>query len=384
MKKLLLFCAVFMAGTAMSFAQFANIGIIGGSTATLWNSDTDMVTTDGIIYTLNGVVITDPPTGTDGGIKFRQDDAWVNSWGGVTFPAGNATLNGSNIPWVPGTYNVTFNLTTGAFTFVNPAFDVIKLSGTTPVQLYSTDGVAYSVNNAVVAAGDSSFTVNNATTGWGGTGFPGGTATASATIPVLANNYNITFNTTTKAYMFNYVTISLIGAGVVDWNTDTDMTTTDGVNYTLKNFTFAGGEAKFRLNHDWGAMSWGSADFPSGTGNNAADAANVKITAGAYDVTFNRTTGAYEFKTPNTAGVNTVVASAITAFPNPTQSVWNFNAGNTTISNLVIVDVTGKIVMSKNVNAAQTTVDASGFAAGMYFAKVASAAGTQTIRVVKN
>lgn len=386
MKKLLLFCAVFMAGTAMSFAQFANIGIIGDATPTEWASDTDMTTTDGVTYTIKKFTL------KAGTVKFRQDDKWENDWGGTTWPTGTGVLKSStNIPSQPGLYDITFNLTTLAYNFVSAGnFSAISVvSGSNSSSMFTTDGVMYYSNNVVFAnAATATFTVNG-TDKWGGAGFPNGTATKDgAAIAVPANSYNIEFNATTGAYKFNFVTISLTGSAVGGWGVDSDLTTTDGINYKIVNKTFAaaedgGSEVKFRLNHDWGT-TWGKGTFPSGTAEVVADGGNMAVPAGNYDVTFNRMTGAFAFVTAGAAGVTTMEVSAITAFPNPTKSVWNFNAGNTTISNLVIVDVTGKIVMSKNVNAAQTTVDASGFAAGMYFAKVASATGTQTIRVVKN
>jgi hypothetical protein len=122
MKKLLLCSAVFLMGTAMSFAQFANIGILGGSTVTGWDSDTDMVTTDGVTYTLNNVVITVPPA--NGGVKFRQDDAWTINWGSDAWPTGTGTQGGADIPAVNGTYNVMFNRLTGEYMFMDPTAGV--------------------------------------------------------------------------------------------------------------------------------------------------------------------------------------------------------------------------------------------------------------------
>jgi len=380
MKKLLLLSAVFLMGTAMSFAQFANIGILGGSTVTGWASDTDMVTTDGITYTLNNVVISVPDT--DPGVKFRQDDGWTVNWGSAGFPTGTGTQGGANIPATNGTWDVTFNITTGAYTFV-PAgvvYDAVALVGTDASVTFATsDGVNYFADNVMLQAGAMAFRVNDATVGWGSSSFPMGTAVEGGEIPVLANSYNITFNKTTGIYNFGYVTISLIGAGVVNWDTDTDFTTTDGVNYTLDNFTFAGGEAKFRLNHAWGT-GWGGTEFPNGTGNTAGDAPNLVITAGTYNVMFNRLTGDYMFMDV-TAGLSNIEAAVFKVYPNPTQSVWNFSAGNNAISNLQIIDVTGKVIFTAGT---VSTVDATAFSSGVYFAKVTSANAVQTIRVIKN
>jgi len=380
MKKLLLFSAVFLMGTAMSFAQFANIGILGGSTVTGWGSDTDMVTTDGVVYTLNNVVIAVPDV--DPGVKFRQDDGWTTNWGSAGFPTGTGTQGGANIPAENGTWDVTFNITNGAYTFV-PAgvvYDAVTLVGADASVTFATsDGINYFADNVMLLAGSMAFRVNDATVGWGSSSFPMGTAVEGSDIPVPANSYNITFNKNTGVYNFGYVTISLIGAGVVNWDTDTDLSTTDGINYTLANFTFPGGEAKFRLNHTY-APGWGGTGFPNGTGSTAPDAPNFVIAAGTYNVMFNRITGDYMFMDV-TAGLNNIEATAFKVYPNPTQSVWNFSAGNNVISNLQIIDVTGKVVFTSGTVSA---VDATTFASGIYFAKVTSANAMQTIRVVKN
>jgi len=342
-----------------------------------------MVTTDGVTYTLSGVVITVPAA--DAGVKFRQDDAWTINWGSAGFPAGIGTQGGANIPATNGTWDVTFNITTGAYSFV-PAgvvYDAIALVGTTgSTTLATTDGVNYFADNVALEAGIMAFRINDAAVGWGSSSFPTGVAVSGNEIPVLANSYNITYNRQTNAYSFNYVTVSLTGAGVVNWDTDTDLATTDGINYTLTNFVFPGGEAKFRLNHTYNP-GWGGTDFPNGTGNTAPDAPNLVITAGTYNVMFNRVSGEYMFMDA-TAGLNHVNAVAITAYPNPTQSVWNFNAGNNTINNVQITDVSGKVILSQNATTSVTTIDATFFAAGIYFARLTSANAVQTIRVVKN
>lgn len=82
-----------------------------------------------------------------------------------------------------------------------------------------------------------------------------------------------------------------------------------------------------------------------------------------------------------TAGLNNAEAVAFKVYPNPAQNVWNFTAGNNVISNLQIIDVTGKVIFTGG-NAA--VVDATTFASGVYFAKVTSANAVQTIRIVKN
>lgn len=382
MKKLLLLSAALMV-SVVSFAQFDNIGLLGGSTVTGWESDTDMVTTDGVVYTLNNVEINVPDN--DPGVKFRKDDAWDMNWGGNAFPAGTASQNGPNIPATNGTYNVTFNRTTLQYSFVPVGVeydDVSVMGGTTDIMMTTGDGVSYSADNVVFPEAESvAFMVNDESEGWGSASFPSGTAVAGGMIPVAANSYNIGFNLDTKAYNFNFVRVSLIGDGVVNWDTDTELATTDGVNYTLSNFTFAGGEGKFRLNNAWG-LAWGSTDFPAGTGLTDPGAPNIPIEAGTFDVAFNRETGEYAF-TEVTAGTKDFSAAVVSVYPNPAQSKWNFTAGST-IDSIEVLDITGKVVSAKAVNANEASIDASGLAAGMYFAKVQSGSAVKIIKVIKN
>lgn len=376
MKRVLFLMAMFTC-TTITFAQFDNIGMLGGSTVTGWESDTDMTTTDGVVYTLNDVVITVPDN--DPGVKFRKDDDWAVNWGGSGFPSGTATQNGPNIPAVNGTYNVTFNIETGAYSFVATGFSEVDLViDAVNVEMFTTDGITYSANNVMLDAVNVAFSVDGAT--WGNTDFPSGIAVEGQQIPVLANSYNITFNLDTKAYSFDFVTISMIGDGVVDWTTDVDMATTDGINYTYT-LTSAGGEVKFRLNYDWNP-GWGSTDFPTGVGSTAGDAPNIPVPAGTYDVSFNRETGAYNFDDV-TASRENFAANNFSVYPNPSATVWNFEAGNRNIGQLEIVDITGKTVYSATVNAAATTVETSSFASGVYFARVYAEASVQTLKVVK-
>lgn len=146
MKKLLLFCAVFMAGTAMMFAQFPNIGILGGSTTVDWDSDLDMTTTDGVVYTYQNLVIEVPPVGDDQpnpGVKFRQDDGWTINWGGSGFPSGAAVSGGNNIPATNGTYNVTFNLSTLQYNFVPVGVEISEV-------MLNGEGVAVTIPSPIM------------------------------------------------------------------------------------------------------------------------------------------------------------------------------------------------------------------------------------------
>ena len=86
-----------------------------------WPSDPQvdanvLTTTDGLTYTKLNQVLTAGP------IKFRSANSWSGNvgqrnWGGAIFLSDIGVYGGGNIPAEAGTYDVTFNRKTGAYTF---------------------------------------------------------------------------------------------------------------------------------------------------------------------------------------------------------------------------------------------------------------------------
>jgi hypothetical protein len=105
-------------------------------------------------------------------------------------------------------------------------------------------------------------------------------------------------------------------------------------------------------------------------------------TAGDYNVTFNLTTFAYNF-TLNTLGVKDFGKIAFKAYPNPTQSNWTFNSSQENIESIVIVNISGQTLKTVAPKSNQANIDASDLTAGVYFAKVSTAAATQTLKLIK-
>ena len=159
------------------------------------------------------------------------------------------------------------------------------------------------------------------------------------------------------------------------------MSTADGVDYTIAGIVLSVGAAKFRANNAWDT-NWGSADFPLGVGTQGG--ADIAVeTAGTYNITLNRVTGAYTFTDGlSTTGFNT---STFKVYPNPTNNAWNFvSTSGKSISSIQIVDMLGKTVMTINPAATSANVDATSISSGLYFAKVTTAAGTETVKLMKN
>jgi hypothetical protein len=92
--------------------SFSTIGIIGDATPGGWLVDTPMNQDQNApsLWTLRLWL-------TDGGAKFRAENNWMVNWGSSTFPTGIGTQGGPNIPVDAGEYHVTFNSTTGAYSF---------------------------------------------------------------------------------------------------------------------------------------------------------------------------------------------------------------------------------------------------------------------------
>jgi len=77
------------------------------------------------------------------------------------------------------------------------------------------------------------------------------------------------------------------------WANDVELSSTDGVNYTLDAYTFSiTGGVKFRENQSWD-VNWGSTTFPTGTATLGGQ--NIPVPAGTYDIAFNRESGEYSF-----------------------------------------------------------------------------------------
>jgi hypothetical protein len=90
---------------------FPGVGILGTSLIG-WDDDIDLLSTDGIIYTLP-----DYPFAA-GEVKFRLNNNWDINWGGYDFPYGYSWQDGPNIPVPEGRYDVTFNRQSGEYSFM--------------------------------------------------------------------------------------------------------------------------------------------------------------------------------------------------------------------------------------------------------------------------
>lgn len=294
-----------------------------------WSGDEYMTRDPNSPDNWTGVVIftaaSDPNSDGIVEMKFRQNADWTVNWGAADFPSGIGTQNGPNIPVPIGTYVVTFNCATGAYSFTTTCGnisiigefngwtdDTWMIRGTVDPNSWT---VLLTLTTAMDANADGIIELKfrqNADwgTNWGSTEFPTGTGTQNGpNIPVpldgtgLTTDYLVSFNCGTGAYTFTPTSglISMIGA-FNGWNGDVPMNrdASDPNIWHLSRVWYANSEVKFRENKDW-SVNWGNNTFPTGTG--TSNGPNIPLVAGSYDVTFNSTTFEYSFTTnPNLCG----------------------------------------------------------------------------------
>ena len=301
-----------------------------------------------------------------------------------------------------GTWTVQAILNNGSpvsstFTVTQNANPAISILGTSipgvewdnDYQLSTTDGINYYGYNIYMDQGECKFRQNRSwTTNWGQTQFPSGTGFNNGpNIPVNTFGfYNVEFNRLTGAYNFTSGTyernISIVGTSLNGWDTDQNLTSSDGVNYIVSGLSFSNGEAKFRLNGNW-LCNWGANAFPSGNGTN--NGANIPVTAGIYDVTLNRYTGDYTFSPTVLTGIDLIKNTSPMVFPNPAVDkisvFWNTNED----VSIRIFDLQGKLLMQNRLMNASTiqAFSIETLPAGIYMIELQTTSQNATQRLVK-
>jgi hypothetical protein len=71
------------------------------------------------------------------------------------------------------------------------------------------------------------------------------------------------------------------------------------------------------------------------------------------------------------------------AYPNPTQNSWTIKTQNIKMASIEVFDILGKNVMSLKPEAVEATIDASQLKSGLYFAKINTANGSSSLKLVK-
>ena len=85
----------------------------------------------------------------------------------------------------------------------------------------------------------------------------------------------------------------------------------------------------------------------------------------------------------STLGTEEFSIDAFNVFPNPTENNWTIKSSNTIINTIDVFDVLGKKVLSIKPTIDEVEIDASNLNSGLYFAKIATNKGINTIKLVK-
>ncbi|MEM9548986.1 MAG: SusF/SusE family outer membrane protein [Bacteroidota bacterium] len=288
-----------------SFSFESPIGIIGSATPGGWDNDTDMFYSEaeGLFFITLDLVV--------GAAKFRQDNDWAINWGGDGFPSGIGTQDGPDI-MVPtaGTYYITLDTASGEYNFAEQiSFESVGIIGDATPGGWDNDTDLWRDTNdpnlwfsflnltdgLAKFRADDDWVIN-----WGSMDFPIGVGVQGGDdIPITAGFYRIDFNSETGDYSFtelgNFTSVGIIGPATPGgWTEDTDMIQ-DQIDPSIWRISIelTDGEAKFRADDDW-AINWGGPDFPIGVA--VQDGADIPVTAGEYNITFNTLTGEYEFE----------------------------------------------------------------------------------------
>jgi hypothetical protein len=403
--------ALLVVALGVSNLIFAQVSITGtGTGGWVQPGNLALTSTDGIVWTASNFEIVG-----DGNMKFSEAGTWETTGGysasttAPGFPSGTITINGgANIIGTLGFWNVTYNITTKEYLFtpgVNPN-PVVTINGgglAAPIQMQTNNGLAYFKKSVYFPGGDASFNQEGTANQWGGA-FPDGPVVNGGTITVptgIFNTYFVMPGAGPAEYVFEPTIVSMIGnfEGSA-WGNDLDLVTSDNIHYTKTNWVgavFPGWNdtelhLKFRDNHDW-TMQYGCTEGGNGSNNLALSGTSqnginggggdIFIPFGTYNVDFNRTTGTWTFT--NVLSNDTFSSSTVKVYPNPTTSVWTFeNKNNENIVAIQIMDVTGKVVVNSQNQAAVITIDSSKLNSCVYFAKVITTTSSSTIKLVKN
>jgi len=109
---------------------------------------------------------------------------------------------------------------------------------------------------------------------------------------------------------------------------------------------------------------------------------NAKVAANC-NGTLSDFTSTITFKTEGEGVNNYTLANSISLYPNPTSGEFRIQNAELRIDKVEVYDVYGKMLTMVEVNDNQVTMNASNYAAGMYFVRIYTANGTATKTFVK-
>lgn len=86
---------------------------------------------------------------------------------------------------------------------------------------------------------------------------------------------------------------------------------------------------------------------------------------------------------PPVLSVTNFEATEFKVYPNPTLNVWNLESSNQLVNSVQVFNVLGKQVITLNPNSEEVTIDASELPTGLYFAKIYTNTGSNSVKLIK-
>jgi len=83
-------------------------------------------------------------------------------------------------------------------------------------------------------------------------------------------------------------------------------------------------------------------------------------------------------------GVNEFSIIDMSVYPNPTHDSWTIQTKGQDILSIYVYDILGKNVLSISPNSPKAIVDARNLKTGIYFAKIKTIEGYNSVKLVKN
>lgn len=91
----------------------------------------------------------------------------------------------------------------------------------------------------------------------------------------------------------------------------------------------------------------------------------------------------YFSKSASTLSNKDFEIAGLKVYPNPSQDNWTVRTKNVKMNTISVFDVLGKEVLSLTPNATEIAIDGSNLKSGLYFAKITTASGSSTLKLVK-
>jgi hypothetical protein len=390
------------------------VSIIGDFSG--WWGDVDMTTTDNITWTLSGIVF------YSGGIlKFRDNHNWNYNYGSATgteFPTGTGiSISPYDIPYEAGTYDITFNRTTLAYTFTAICFPTLLCPSW--VQENTDPGKCGAVVNypevvADVTCGDEGIIIKQTAGLSSGSFFPVG-YTWNAFELTNAEGYKTScgfyVNVSDPPKIKNIPDLWPANHKMVPIHLDLKNNCSDNVTvlyYYIYNITSNepdNGLGDGDVANDWQIDMYGQNLLlraeRSGKGKGRIYSFNVQ----GYDESYNWFDQIVTVTVPHDKGKEISVTTkpatnhkssisgnpienlpfASKVWPNPSTNSFNLEVQSTSDEKVVLTvfDINGRLLSNLNANSNQTTSFGKDLKAGTYLILVRQGNNSNTIKVVK-